>query len=184
MRAGRLKDVATLNGADGSQLGAVHLVGIEDKDDSIAFDEGLRSTAKITIRSRWHQDISMGNYWLSDGRIFLINGASNPDGAKRDALCSCTELVGAPVLIDPLGVNIGAKCALTNYKAKMIDGHNPYQGNEERRQAEFANIQYKPVIGHEFNLAGALYRITEQDEKESDSIVTRCWVEFISYEDV
>lgn len=179
MRAGRLKDAAALIGSAGNQLAPAVLIGIEDKDESITFSEGLKSEAAIKIRSRWRQDATAGSFWLSGSRLFLINGSSNPDGKKRDLVCSCTELIGAPTLIVDAGETV--KCALTVYKPKPDAGHNMFQAETERRQAEFANVQYKPVVGHEFNLAGALYRITEHDEKESDSVVSRCWVEFISY---
>jgi hypothetical protein len=182
MRAGRLKTAATLRSSAGVELGAQRLIGIEDKDSSITFGEGLKSNAAITIRSRWNSDIAQGNFWLAGTRLFLINGMSNPDGCQRDAVCSCTELVGAPTLISDTGDVV--KCALTSYRAKPQGEHDYLSaGTEtERRQAEFVTAQYSPVIGHEFILAGAVYRIIEHDTDNSDLVVSRVWVEFLRYE--
>ncbi|MBL4796731.1 MAG: hypothetical protein JKY50_04920 [Oleispira sp.] len=181
MRAGQLKDAATLKGSNGIQLGALRLVGLEDKDQSISFGEGLKSSAKITIRSRWNQEIVPGNFWSLGSRLFLIDGVSDPAGAKRDLVSSVTELIGAPALI--VDTDAIVKCALTKYRSKPEGGHDYLSASSEteRRQAEFANVQYRPEIGHEFNLASALYRIIEHDESESDSVVSRCWVEFLNY---
>ncbi len=181
MRAGQLKDAATLKGPDGVQLGALRLVGLEDKDQAISFSEGLKSSASITIRSRWNQEVVAGNFWSLGSRLFLIDGISDPAGSKRNLVASVTELVGAPALI--VDIDTVVKCALTKYRNKPEGGHGFTVGVEkERRQAEFANVQYRPVIGHEFNLAGARYAIIEHDESESDSVVSRCWVEFLTYE--
>lgn len=181
MRAGRLKHAATLKGSQGEQVGALRLVGLEDKDQSISFGEGLKSSAKIIIRSRWNKEVVAGNYWSLGSRLFLIDGVSDPVGTKRDLVSSVTELVGAPVSI----IDTGAvcKCALTRYRAKPQGEHDWLSGDveTERRQAEFANVQYRPEIGHEFILAGAQYKITEHDETESDSVVSRCWVQFLAY---
>lgn len=181
MRAGQLKNAATLKGPEGVQLGALRLVGLEDKDQSISFSEGLKSSANITIRSRWNQEIVPGNFWALGSRLFLIDGISDPVGSGRDLVSSVTELVGAPALI--IDTDVVAKCALTKYRSKPEGGHGFAVGVEkERRQAEFANVQYKPVVGHEFNLAGARYQITEHDESESDSVVSRCWINFVADE--
>jgi hypothetical protein len=189
MRAGQLKDCAFLRDATGTQYDGTHFIGITDKDESIPYSEGLRSSAKISISSRWHPAVLPGHYWIQQGRdpdgkfdrIFLINGSSNPDGKQRDLVSSVTEFVGAPTLI--VDADITVKCALTNYRAKQEEGHGyPGAAETERRQAEFASVQYKPVVGHKFILAGAVYRITEHDTESSDAIVSRVWVEFLQYE--
>lgn len=179
MRAGKLKAVAVLMDSNGKQIGNEKLVDVSDADESIPFNDGLKSGAAITIKSCWLSEIRSGNYWLSSGRLFLINGSSNPDGRKREAVSSVTELIGAPVTIDVEGEDKQALCALTRYMTKPSS--NPFDEASERRQAEFANVQYVPVVGHEFNIAGAEYRIIEHDIDESDSVVSRCWIEFIKY---
>lgn len=187
MRAGRLKEPATLHGSEGGAIGGVQLVGLEDKDEAISFSEGLKSKAKITIRSRWQEAILPGNYWHIDDRVFLINGVSNPDGSQRDAISSCTEFVGAMVVISALGEpqdGTQVKCALTQYRVKPQGEHDYLSAGveTERRTAEFITAQYKPVIGHEFTLAGAQYRIIEHDSETSDSHISAVWVEFLGYQ--
>ena len=187
MRAGRLKDAATLVDQSGYPAGAVQLVGLEDKDTAIGFSEGLKSTSKITIRSRWQNTIVPGNYWHIGARVFLINGVSNPDGSQRDAISSCTEFVGAMVVISALGEpqdGAQVKCALTRYRVKPQGEHDYLSAGveTERRTAEFITAQYKPVIGHEFTLAGAQYRIIEHDSETSDSHISAVWVEFLGYQ--
>ncbi len=187
MRAGRLKYAATLVDESGYPRGAVQLVGLEDKDTAIGFSEGLKSTAKITIRSRWQSTIVPGNYWHIGTRVFLINGVSNPDGSQRDAVSSCTEFVGAMVVISAPGDaqdEAQAKCALTQYRTKPQGEHDYLSAGVEtqRRTAEFITAQYQPVIGHEFTLAGAQYRIIEHDSETSDSHVSAAWVEFLGYQ--
>lgn len=188
MRAGRLKEPATLHGSEGGAIGSVQLVGLEDKDGSISFSEGLKSNAKITIRSRWQETISPGNFWHVGNRIFLINGVSNPDGSQRDAVCSCTEFVGAMATVSITDENnqpatLNVKCALTRYRTKPQGEHDYLSANveTERRTAEFISSQYWPVIGHEFTLAGAQYKIIEHDSETSDQHISAVWVEFLNY---
>lgn len=187
MRAGQLKDAATLVDQNGYPVGAVQLVGLEDKDTGIGFSEGLKSNAKIIIRSRWQPPLVPGNYWHIGPRVFLVNGVSNPDGSQRDAISSCTEFVGAMVIILALGEpqdGAQVKCALTQYRVKPQGEHEFLSAGveTERRAAEFISSQYRPVIGHEFTLAGAQYRIIEHDSETSDSHVSAAWVEFLGYQ--
>jgi hypothetical protein len=187
MRAGQLKDAATLVDQNGYPVGAVQLVGLEDKDTGIGFSEGLKSNAKIIIRSRWQPPLVPGNYWHIGPRVFLVNGVSNPDGSQRDAISSCTEFVGAMVIILALGEpqdGAQVKCALTQYCVKPQGEHEFLSAGveTERRTAEFISSQYRPVIGHEFTLAGAQYRIIEHDSETSDSHVSAAWVEFLGYQ--
>lgn len=186
MRAGRLREPATLHGSEGGAIGSVQLVGLEDKDSGIEFSEGLKSRAKITIRSRWAENIIQGNYWMIGLRLFLINGVSNPDGSQRDAVSSCTEFVGARATVsDSSGEQYGivVRCALTRYRTKPQGEHDYLSAGveTERRTAEFITIQYQPVIGHEFTLAGAQYRIIEHDSESSDAHISAVWVEFLGY---
>lgn len=187
MRAGQLKTPAQLHDQHGHGLGLQQLVGLEDKDSSIEFSEGLKSRAKITIRSRWAENIAQGNYWMIGPRLFLINGVSNPDGSQRDAISSCTEFVGATVTVtdssgQQYGINV--KCALTRYRTKPQGEHDYLSAGieTERRTAEFINVLYQPVIGHEFTLAGAQYRIIEHDIESSDAHISAVWVEFLGYQ--
>lgn len=186
MRAGQLKDQAVLKQSEGAQIGGAFFIGIIDKDESIPYDDGLRSNASINIHCRWHPHVLPGNYWIQQGgseRIFLINGSSDAKGNKRDLVCSVTELVGAPVLVSTGDKEIKTKCALTQYRSKPQGEHDYLSSAEDtqRRQAEFANVQYLPEVGHEFVLAGAQYRIIELDDESSDHIVSRVWVQFLNY---
>lgn len=186
MRAGQLKTPAQLHDQNGRALGLQQLIGLEDKDTGIEFSEGLKSRAKITIRSRWKEGIVQGNYWMVGKRLFLINGVSNPDGSARDSISSCTEFVGATVTVadssgEQYGINV--KCALTRYRTKPQGEHDFLSAGveTERRTAEFINVQYQPVVGHEFTLAGAQYRIIEHDSESSDQHISAVWVEFLGY---
>ena len=186
MRAGQLKDAGSLVDQNGYPVGGVQLVGLEDKDAGIGFSEGLKSNAKITIRSRWQPPLVPGNYWHIGPRVFLINGVSNPDGSQRDAVSSCTEFVGAMGVISAIGDpqdGTKVKCALTRYRTKPQGEHEYLSAGleTERRTAEFINVQYQPVIGHEFTLAGAQYRIIEHDSESSDVQISVVWVEFLGY---
>lgn len=53
---------------------------------------------------------------------------------------------------------------------------------EQRRRAEFCNMEYRPQPGHEFTANGSRWRITEIDTDGTTPVVTRVWVEFLQRE--
>jgi hypothetical protein len=180
MRAGRLKYPADLLGENGVVI-ATQMIGISDADDSIPFEEGLLQSARITLRARYYTAITSGRYFrVADGRLFLVKGASDPDGRQQDLLISASEIRGQIATVNPGGVEVLARCALLEYSAKPSTGLLP---TEQRRRAEFCNVEYRPSVGAEFIVGGARYRVTEIDPDGTTSVITRVWVSFLGYEE-
>ncbi|GEM_PF-3240683 len=180
MRTGRLKTPATLQGENGASIAEL-LIGITDADDNIPFSVGLLSEARITLRARWHSGIATGRYLRTDaGRLFVINGAADPDNRKQDLLISARELLGIPAEIQRNSGPLAVRVALLEYVTKPA--RDALLPAEQRRRAEFCNMEYRPQPGHEFTANGSRWRVTEIDTDGTTPVVTRVWVQFLNHE--
>lgn len=180
MRTGRLKTPAALLTEHGSSIDTM-LIGITDADENIGFSDGLQSEARITLRSRWHSGIATGRYLRTNaGRLFVINGAADPAGNQQDLLISARELQGIPAHIQREPEPLAVRVALLEYVTKPArDALLPV---EQRRRAEFCNMEYRPQPGHEFTANGSRWRITEIDTDGTHTVITRVWVQFLNHE--
>lgn len=179
MRVGQLKDLVSLINSNGDDVGSF-FVDIDDKNAKIPFDSGLKNEGETIIRARYLPEITRGCYLKSiENRLFYIANVRDIDGKKKDLILTVVELIGAPAELD-ISPEKTVRCALLSYRAKP-ESENDYLPSEVRKRAEFAVAEWAPVVGVEFTLAGAIHKITEIDNENSDALVARVWIDFIEY---
>ena len=184
MRVGRLSTLANLINSQGTVIASNLFIGITEPDDYVNFGTGLLSSERTTIRARWQQnDLIQPGQWLKtdEGRLFLIQGFT-PYKKQQDLVMGTREAHGYKATFTAEdGSKTYATVALLAYMVKPTEG-NGFLPVQERRRAEFANAEYRPVPGHEFNANGSVWRITEIDADGSNELVTTAWVEFLQHE--
>lgn len=179
MRAGRLDTRAQLLSPAGSVLGS-HFINVSD-DDGGDYRPGLLQQS-ATVRGRWLAAVFPGCFWqVSDTRFYLVGAVSNPDGKRLDLLARAVLVTGAVAVVDPDGAARPVLCALHEYQAMPGGEYELLPGGGVRRQAEFCAFQGPPVVGDEFVVAGARFRVLQADPDRSTSVFVRVWIEFLSY---
>lgn len=184
MRAGRLSTLASLISNQGTVLATDIFIGITEPDDYVNFGKGLMSSERTTIRCRWQSaDLIQPGTWLKTdtGRLFLVQGFVAYK-AQQDLVLGAREAHGyQATFTNSENEKTYATVALLSYVVKPTEG-NGFLPVQERRRAEFAHAEYRPVPGQEFTASGSEWRITEIDAEKSNELTTTVWVEFLKHE--
>lgn len=140
------------------------------------FPSGLRSPAKIAIRSWWDQRIQQGRYLLADGRLFHIDSARDFTGKRAELAITATELVGETAEYRAAGAPPRPCRVFMNYDALTSDEIGRDTGY--RIRGEVALIETGRVqVDDRLKVAGVDYVVIDYANDTDDGIVRGVWLE-------
>jgi hypothetical protein len=183
MRSGQLNTPATILVMD-HNLQATEIdwlwVSLRSKDGELPAAAGLRSPARVTIRSWWDDRLQEGRYLRTeDGRLLVIESARDPVGQRADIVLTCSELTGQPAEYQPQAGEPQACRVHMNYSAPWLDELG--QVTDYRIRAEVALIEVgRPQQGDHLLVAGVLYQIIAYANDTDDGVVRGLWLDAVA----
>jgi hypothetical protein len=180
MRTGRLEtpaDLLVLGPDLQPQLLDWLWVGVRAKDAADApAAVGLRSPAKIEVRSWWDDRLLQGRYLRAEGRLLCLDSVRDVIGQQTELVMTATELVGEPAEYRGDGLPPMACRAHLTHAAPYLDDLG--QVTSYKTRAEVALIEVgRPQVGDQLLVAGTLYNVIDYARDSDDGVVRGLWLE-------
>lgn len=180
MRAGRLNtptDILLLTAALGVDVLDWIWTNIAAKDSADAPPaSGLRSPAKIEVRSWWDDRLLQGRYLRAEGRLFYLDSVRDVLGQQTELVMTATELVGEVAEFRSAGVPPVACRVHLTHAAPHLDDMGQVTGYKTR--AEVALIEVgRPQVGDQLLVAGTLYNVIDYARDSDDGVVRGLWLD-------
>jgi hypothetical protein len=180
MRSGNLTTPAHILELD-ADLNAVTLdwvwCGIQTKEaGEVAYPNGLRNPAKVTIRAWYDVRLVPGRYLRADGRLMHIDSVRDFTGTRAEVAITATEFVGVSAAYTPVAGAPSLDCRV--FLVHAVNRPGELTGRAEYiTQIEAPLIEVgRPQPGSVFLVDGVAWRVGGLVEDDDDRIVRRMWV--------
>ena len=152
-------------------------VGIRAKDGGdIPPAAGLRSPAKIEVRSWWDDRLLQGRYLRAEGRLFYLDSVRDVTGQQAELVITASELVGQSGEYRPDGQPPKACRVHLTHSAPYLDELG--QVTDYKTRAEVALIEVgRPQVDDQLLVAGTLYSVIDYAADSDDGVVRGLWLD-------
>lgn len=183
MRAGRLRhkaQIVTLGHDLSKTCHGTLWCGITAKDGAAPpMPSGLRTGARVDVRTRYTDKLQQGAYLLAGDRILHITSVRDVTGKRAELVASCDEFIGQPAQYQsPERGQISCRVHLA-HEAPFLNDFG--QVTDYRTRAEVLVLEVgRPQVDDRITIAGQAYTVTQYANQTDDGVVRSLWLERVS----